>query len=51
MDESTTEQGGERQPGERGWWRYLLVVLLLPLVFYPFPFLIATSANYEHWAT
>lgn len=31
--------------------RYLLLVLLIPLIFYPLPFFIATSPNYEHWST
>jgi hypothetical protein len=31
--------------------RYLAILLLIPLVFYPLPFFLATSANYEHWAT
>ena len=39
------------QPVRRTVVRYLLLVLLIPLIFYPFPFLIATSASYEHWAT
>ena len=31
--------------------RYLLLVLLIPLVFYPLPFFIAASPHYEHWST
>ena len=31
--------------------RYLLLLLLIPLIFYPLPFFIATSASYEHWST
>ncbi len=31
--------------------RYMLLVFLIPLIFYPLPFFIATSTNYEHWAT
>ena len=31
--------------------RYLLLVLLIPLIFYPLPFFIAMSTNYEHWST
>ena len=31
--------------------RYLLLLLLIPAIFYPLPFFIATSASYEHWST
>ncbi len=38
-------------PGLGGLWRYLLVIVLIPIVFYPLPFFIATSPHYEHWAS
>ena len=38
-------------PSRQRLTHYLLLLLLIPAVFYPFPFLIATSASYEHWAT
>ncbi len=40
-----------RSPGGPRLARYLALVLVIPALFYPFPFLIATSASYEHWAT
>ncbi len=38
-------------PSRRQFVRYLLLLLLIPAVFYPLPFFIATSASYEHWST
>lgn len=38
-------------PPRKRFLRYLLLLLLIPAIFYPFPFLIATSASYEHWST
>ena len=37
--------------GRRRFVKYLLLVLLIPVFFYPLPFFIATSATYEHWST
>ncbi len=41
----------EPLPARGSMVRYLLLLLLIPLIFYPLPFFIATSASYEHWAT
>ncbi|MGI4830055.1 MAG: hypothetical protein ACRYFU_17925 [Janthinobacterium lividum] len=38
-------------PSRKRLLRYLFLLLLIPAIFYPFPFLIATSASYEHWST
>ena len=38
-------------PASRKLARYLLLVLVIPLIFYPLPFFIALSPNYEHWST
>lgn len=49
---ATESPGGVVSPaGQRQWGRYLAIVVLIPLLFYPLPFFLATSANYEHWAT
>ena len=47
----TEASSASSPPSHRRLARYLLILLLIPAVFYPFPFLIATSASYEHWAT
>ena len=47
----TGDPASASPPSRRGLSRYLLLLLLIPAIFYPFPFLIATSASYEHWAT
>ena len=38
-------------PSRRGFARYLFLLFMVPLLFYPLPFFIATSASYEHWST
>lgn len=45
----TADEG--QTPSRKRFAKYLLLVLLIPLLFYPLPFFIATSASYEHWST
>lgn len=38
-------------PSHRRLARYLFLIFLVPLLFYPLPFFLATSASYEQWST